>query len=238
MSRQELALVEYVPERLWLTEYAVRFGGMDLHARMTLLRLHDGSLFVHSPCPMTPALRDRVDAHGRVAHVVAPGNYHTLHAASWQQAYPDSELWVCPGAERKFRDASRMHVLSDDAPVAWRAELDQVVVQGSRWMREVIFFDRRSRTLIVTDVIENYGDHSQHVPRQLRFWWWLFRMWNRPSPAPEYQVGWRDKAAARASLTRALAWDFERIVLAHGALIERDAHAQAELAWRALLRAS
>lgn len=233
----ELRLVEYVPERLWLAQYPVRFGGMDLSARTTFVRLRDGRLFVHSPCPITPALREQVDAHGRVGYVVAPGNYHTLHAASWQQAYPDSELWVCPGAERKCRSVDRLHVLTDEPPAAWREELDQVVVHGSRWMREVIFFDRPSRTLIVTDVIENYGDHSQHVPRQLRFWWSLFRMWNRPSPAPEYKFGWRDKSAARASLTRVLAWDFERIVLAHGELIERDAHAQAELAWRAVMRA-
>lgn len=231
----ELRLVEYVPQRLWLADYPVRFAGMDLRARTTLVRLHDNGLFVHSPCPITPALREQVDARGHVAHLVAPGNYHTLHAAAWQQAYPEAKLWVCPGAEHKLRGASRVLVLSNEPPADWRDELDQVLVHGSRWMREVIFFDRGSRTLIVTDIIENYGDHSQHVPWQLRFWWTLFRMWNRPSPAPEYQLGWRDKPAARASLTRALAWDFERIVLAHGELIERDARAQAERAWRALL---
>lgn len=56
-------------------------------------------------------------------------------------------------------------------------------------------------------------------------------MWNRPRPAPEYQLGWRDKAAARESLERILAWDFERVVLAHGDCIEAAARARLREAW-------
>jgi glyoxylase-like metal-dependent hydrolase (beta-lactamase superfamily II) len=56
-------------------------------------------------------------------------------------------------------------------------------------------------------------------------------MWNHPKPAPEYQLGWKDKAAARQSLKRILEWDFDRIVLSHGDLIEDDAKATARQAW-------
>ena len=57
-------------------------------------------------------------------------------------------------------------------------------------------------------------------------------MWNNPKPAPEYQLGWKDKAAARDSLDKILHWDFERIVLAHGDLIEKNAKQIAQSAWR------
>jgi hypothetical protein len=53
-----------------------------------------------------------------------------------------------------------------------------------------------------------------------------------PGPAPEYRFGWRDRAAARAALEWIVAWDFERIVVAHGDLIEHDAKAVARRAWR------
>jgi hypothetical protein len=231
----ELRLVEHVPARMWLIEYPVHFAGMDLRARTTLVRLRDGQLFAHSPCPWSDTLRPQIEAIGRVAFVVAPGNYHTLHGAAWRDAHPDAELWVCPGAERKFADTTRLHVLSDEPPAGWRGEIEQVVLRGSRWMWEVLFFDRASRTLIVTDLIENYGNNSSGVPWLLYFLWRLLGMWNRPSPAPEYRFGWRDRAAARASMTRALAWEFERIVLAHGELIDRDARAVAQRAWRAVL---
>ncbi|HEY2733615.1 MAG TPA: DUF4336 domain-containing protein [Polyangiales bacterium] len=227
-------LEQYVPQRLWLIEYPVRFGGMNLSARTTIVRLQAGELFVHSPCPIDAALQRRILSLGPVAHVIAPGTFHALHAAAWCRAFPDAQLWVCPGLERK-RPELHGRVLSDEAPLDWHAEIAQAVVHGSRWMREVIFFERASHTLIATDIIENYGDHSANAPWMLRFWWRLLGTWNRPSPAPEYRFGWCDKRAARASLERVLGWDFERIVLSHGELIEHDARACARRAWQSLL---
>ena len=60
----------------------------------------------------------------------------------------------------------------------------------------------------------------------------MFHMWNTAKPAPEYQLGWSDKKAARASLKRILLWDFERVILAHGDLIEVDARQVVEKAWQ------
>jgi hypothetical protein len=61
---------------------------------------------------------------------------------------------------------------------------------------------------------------------------YVARMWNRPTPAPEYRLGWSNRKAVRASLERILAWDFDRIVLSHGDLIELDAKAIARKAWK------
>jgi hypothetical protein len=61
-------------------------------------------------------------------------------------------------------------------------------------------------------------------------------MWENPKPAPEYQLGWKDKKAARWSLMRILEWDFDRIIIAHGDLIEEKAKEVAFNAWRRLLR--
>jgi len=57
-------------------------------------------------------------------------------------------------------------------------------------------------------------------------------MWNNPNPAPEYQWGWRDKPAARQSLRNILQWAFERVIVAHGDLIESDARQRVERAWK------
>ena len=60
-------------------------------------------------------------------------------------------------------------------------------------------------------------------------------MWNIPKPAPEYQLGWSDKRAARAALKNILLWEFDKIILAHGDLIEIDGRLVVETAWRSLL---
>ena len=89
-------------------------------------------------------------------------------------------------------------LLGDRSPPDWADEIDQVLVRGTRFIVEVAFLHRDSRTLVLTDLVENIGDATPDASdRLLRFWWkFVFRMWNRPRPAPEYQLGWRDKAAA------------------------------------------
>ena len=63
-------------------------------------------------------------------------------------------------------------------------------------------------------------------------------MWDKPKPAPEYQMGWKDKAAARSSLQKILEWDFDKIVLAHGDLIETNAKETALQAWEVPIKES
>jgi hypothetical protein len=85
---------------------------------------------------------------------------------------------------------------------------------------------------LLVDLIENFGDSTPRLSWMLEACWKLFRMWNRPGLAPEYRFGWRDRAEARAALQKIVTWDFERIVIAHGDLIEHDAKAVARRAWR------
>ncbi|NQV47801.1 MAG: hypothetical protein HQ504_08470 [Rhodospirillaceae bacterium] len=99
------------------------------------------------------------------------------------------------------------------------------------------FFHHPTKTLVLTDLIENYGDETAaRLDWKMQIWWrFIFRMWNNPKPAPEYQMGWKDKAAAKQSLERMLAWNFERIIIAHGDLIDSDAKSVAMSAWRSIL---
>jgi hypothetical protein len=226
-------LEEYISGQIWLCCYPVKYFGIALSARMTVIRLDDGSLMLHSPCAMDAALRDTLAALGKVAFIVAPGTFHHLHIASAQAAFPDAETLLCPGIERKCPALPFDALLGDNAPDAWAGQIDQVLVRGSRWISEVVFFHRRSRTLILVDLIEKFTDATANVDWKLKLWWKLvFRMWNRAKPAPEYQLGWSDKRAAGDSLKRILLWDFERVIPAHGDLIETDARLVAERAWQ------
>lgn len=79
-------------------------------------------------------------------------------------------------------------------------------------------------------------DRTPGVSWPLKAWFkYVFRMWNNPRPAPEYQFGWTDRAAARASLETILSWVFERSVLSHGDNIAVDARPTARRAWHKIL---
>jgi hypothetical protein len=76
-------------------------AGTRFEARMTLIRLASGKLMLHSPCEITAAMAEEISALGTVAHIVVPGNFHHLYAATAQAAFPSAKTWICPGVERK-----------------------------------------------------------------------------------------------------------------------------------------
>ena len=232
-----LSLTPYVADRIWLCAYPMRLAGTRFNARMTVIRLASGELMLHSPCNITPAMAEELSTLGPVAHIVAPGNFHHVYAATAQAAFPAAKTWICPGVERRDPDLKYDGVLGDAAPVDWAGEIDQTLVQGTRIMREVAMFHRASRTLILVDLIENFTDATPHTGGALKFLFkYILRMWNNPRPAPEYRMGWSDRKAAAESLRRILAWDFDRIVLAHGDVIEQSAYEVAIKAWAGIVK--
>jgi len=231
------SLEEYVTGKIYIVEYPIRYGGLDLFSRMTLVRLDDGKLWMHSPCQADAQLRFEIDRLGEVAYIIAPGNFHHLHVADFQSHYPAAEIFLCPGLEKKRPDLKFDWILGNRSDPRWGAEFDQVVIRGTRIISEVAFVHKKSGTLILVDLLENIGDDYTHEAGLLLKFWWkaVFHMWNNPKAAPEYQLGWGDKQAVRKGLETILSWKFDRIILAHGNLIEANAKAVVKKAWEHVL---
>ena len=230
-------LVEYVAEKIYIVEYPIRFGGLDLFSRMTLVRLNNGKLWVHSPCQLDAQLKSEIDRLGEVAYILAPGNFHHLYVSDLQSHYPDAETFLCPGLEKKRQDLKFDWILGNHPDPRWNSEFYQVAIQGARIISEVAFVHIKTRTLILVDLLENIGDDYTHEAGLLLKFWWkvVFKMWNNPKAAPEYQLGWGDKDVVKKGLEKILSWDFDRIILAHGNLIESNAKAVLIKAWENVL---
>ncbi|MBK1698846.1 DUF4336 domain-containing protein [Rhodovibrio salinarum] len=210
-------------------------GSLPFSTRATVIRLPDGRLWVHSPCALTDGLRTELDTLGPVTWLVAPNKLHWLYLANWQRAYPDASTHVAPGVETKaeaggFRiDA----ILGDAAPTQWAGTIDQVLVPGS-FMTEADFFHQPSRTLIVTDLIENFEPERLHR----RWLALLMRLGGVMAPTGSTPRDLRltflpHRAAVRDAAATMLNWQPERIVLSHGRCYTRDGTAtlQRALAW-------
>jgi hypothetical protein len=188
---------------------------------MTVIRLSGGRLLLHSPVTLDPQLRGELDAIGKVAYAVAPNRVHHLHAGEVAQHYPGTRLWIGPGLETKRPDLQYEAILGDDAPEEWRDEVAQTFFRGRPYENEVAFFHEASRTLILCDLAFNFGPSTATVTR------WLMKSIRSyghlgPSKLDPWLI--KDRAAARASLERILAWDFDRVVVAHGDVQERGGH--------------
>lgn len=206
---------------LWVAERRQRFYGLEVGTRMTVIRLADGSLLLHSPVSLDAGLRAELDAIGRVRFVVAPNRVHHLYAGRVADAYPEARLWVGPGVERKRPDLVHVAVLGDVAPAEWRGQVDQVFFAGRPYENEVVFFHRASRTLILCDLAFNFGPRTATPTRWLMR---LIRSYGRFGPSMLDPWLIRDRAAARESLQRILAWDFDRVIVAHGDVLEHGGH--------------
>lgn len=204
-------------EDLWIADRPQSFFGLPVGARMTVMRLSGGRLLLHSPVALDAALRAQLDALGRVAFAVAPNRVHHLYAGDVRAAYPDARLWIAPGLERKRPDLVYEAILGDEAPPEWRGEVDQVFFAGRPYENEVAFFHRASRTLITCDLAFHFGPSA---PWRTRTFMRLIRSYGRLTPTKLDPLLIRDRRAARESLERILAWDFDRVVVAHGEVQE------------------
>lgn len=204
-------------EDVWVEPRLAKFWGVETGTRMTLVRLSDGGLFVHSPVALDAQTRAEVDTLGPVRAVVSPSIFHHLHVGDWLAAYPDAVYAACPGLEWKRPDLPFTCVLGDQPHPVWARDLEQVYFSARR-ENEVVFFHTQTRTLICCDALLNLSGHG---PAKTRAAAWL--MGNKaPGIGHLERFMIRDRKLARRQADRILAWDIDKIVLAHGGLIERD----------------
>jgi hypothetical protein len=161
-------------------------------------------------------LLEQITAIGSVRYLVAPTPLHVWRLKEWRALFPDAQLWD-------------PHMLTDTSPAQWAEDIDQLVFRGNVFLDEVEFFHKPSRTLMVTDFIQNYpsvdgdifgnfakavgGVLNGGVPRDIR---WSFS----------------DRGNGRESLAKLLSWDFDKVIVAHGECVEDGAKAFVDAAFR------
>lgn len=214
-----------VADDLWIVDSGpLRALGMPLPVRMSVVRLGNGDIWIHSPTRYGEALHRGIEALGPIRHLVAPNIAHWTYLKTWQDRCPGALTWAAPNLDRRRpvrRSQLRLdRVLSDEAPPEWRRDLEQVVVPGGLGFREVAFFHRRTSTLVLTDLVLNL--EAKKMPVLLRP---LLRLAGMTAPGgmpPPYlrlAVKLQRRAAAEAA-QRLIALAPQRVVFAHGKWFE------------------
>jgi hypothetical protein len=220
-----LALVQHDTD-LWSTEYEIR--PIAIPVRMTVIRLGDGQLVLHSPAPITHELRAELEALGPVGFIVVP-QAHGLYAAPASSMFPSALLVSAPGAPWRRKSVAFHASLADEPPAAWAGQIESHLVDGFR-LQEVVLLHRPTRTLVITDLCFNIQRAASRVARA------LFRsngMWRRFGPSRAIRlIAVADRAALERSLEHILRWDFDRIVPGHGDVLEKGGPAALRAAWR------
>ncbi|APX95904.1 DUF4336 domain-containing protein [Natronorubrum daqingense] len=205
-------------ERLWTYEEPLQFFGVEIGRIMSVMKLSSGGLFVQSPARLTPKLRAALADLGEVRFVAPASKLHGhLYMEQYRAAYPDVELLAAPGLPARRSDLRFDQVLGDTPDPRWGMDIDQVVVSGHRWLTEVAYFHRPSRTAILGDI----GFHiDEHHPLKTRLVARALRMYRRVSPPIELRATIANEATFRRSIRDVLAWDFDRVIPGHGTIVE------------------
>ncbi|MFP4542007.1 MAG: hypothetical protein ACLFR7_10290 [Opitutales bacterium] len=201
-------------------EYPLRMLGLTLGRRVTVLEGAPGRWVVHSTAPFTT---EDVTAIRELGEPVALADCTVLHdtyAKEGRTAFAGIPYFA-PGPlpRRKWgADARPLSALAEQtAP-----HLQWIRLEGLRssLLEEWAVFQPASRTLVVCDLLLNLK-HAQGWTR-----WSLrhlagVREW--PAIDRPFRLAVRDRAAFHASLRRLGELPFERLIPAHGDIIEKDA---------------
>jgi len=106
LTYEPVGTLKSVGEAIWIADGPlVRFHYLGMHlpftTRMTLVRLRDGALWVHSPIALTPGLQREVEAVGPVRHLIAPNTFHYAFLTAWLTAYPGALSYGAPGVSKR-----------------------------------------------------------------------------------------------------------------------------------------
>lgn len=201
---------------LWVVDHDMFAFGIHFPGRMTVARLPSGDLWLWSPVPIDDQLADALSELGPVRWLVAPNRFHHVHLPAVIARYPDARLLGAPGLPEKRKDL-QFHGTLDQPPTEWSETFEVVPTAGVPSLNEVLFFHRPSGTLITTDLFMNVHEADGWLSRVI---YRLEGCWQRPRVPRLFSLITRDKKALQSSLTPLTQLDVQRIVLAHGAIVD------------------
>src|SRR5262245_1568336 len=100
-------------ENIFTVQRPYRVLGMELGVRMTVIRLQDGGLFLHSPVRLDPELKKEMDSLGPVRCLVGPNLFHHLSLRPWREDYPEARLFGVSGLPEKRKNLKFDGVLGE-----------------------------------------------------------------------------------------------------------------------------
>lgn len=216
---------------------SVRDMGVMFTTRMTVVKLADGSLWVDSPVSVPYDTLRCITELGPVRYLVAATPRHVWRLDAWHALFPEAQLWAprpTPFTLKKGR-LPFTGILGDEPPQAWAADLDQLAFKGNPLIEEILFLHRQSRTVILDDLIQIHPMLEGKPFRNA-----LFKLAGAASPhggvGLDIRLSFIHRNLARRSLDRLLSWDFDKLIIAHGMCIEKDAKPFVERAFRWLAR--
>lgn len=210
---------------LWTFHQPLSVMGVEIGTRMTVVRLSDGSLLVHSPIRLTPALDQTLSALGRVEHVLAPNLDHYLFVESFKRRYPHARFYAAPGVAPKLPDMRFDAELRFGETAALGDGLEQVWFRSNHQLQELVLLHKATSTLITSDL----AFHIQATDSLLsKLMLKLNDSYLTFGPSRVCRMHITERGLARSDVDAILALKPQRAIVAHGEILNAGATAAIE----------
>ena len=209
--------MEQLTDNLWHLQYTLKLLGADMQRHVAVMRLASGQLVIHSTGPFTPQDVADINALGPVGWIMDVMLRHDTFSKQGREAFPQA-AFLGPKGFSEVVGFPTVPLLP--SPAEWGNEIAVLPVAGIPSVEEHAVFHRPSRTLIVADLFFDPDPASSG--------WTHFLMSlvagrkDGPGISRAFKLATKDKEAFRQSLEKIGEWDFDRIIVGHGAIIPKD----------------
>ena len=219
-------MLKEVDKNIWVAEQKLKYWGLEVGTRMTVIRLKNGEVIVISPIKVDENTINQINEVGKINTIIAPNLYHHLSISDFKSVYPDAKIFAAPGLEFKRQDIQFDKILNQGT-IGNKDEIEYFLFEGFKvldlkgisTLNEIVFFHRESQTLILTDTAFHF-DESFALTTQLTMR--LIGGYKRLEPSILEKLAVREKQKVKKSIQKVFEWDFKRVIVAHGSIIENQ----------------
>jgi len=215
-----------VPDTIFCTSSTLpMLNGLLLPLRMTVVRLKNGEVLLYSPTRYDDALHVELEELGPVKYIIAPNKVHYMFVADYIEKFPEAKLFLAPGLKERVSEFEKGSLLGGHPDEAWGEDLDQILTGGNSFLSEVVLFHKKSKILIVADLLLNfppgYFDGKLNSESLAALATQFFsELPDKPMCSPEHSIYCTDVKAFESTCQKILAWEFECIVMSHGEILD------------------
>lgn len=144
--------IEELADNLWWV--AGSLPGMSLRRAMTIARMDDGRLVVHSAVALEDGAMQKIEAWGEPAFLLVPNGGHRLDALAYTKRYPNIRVLSPKGSRARVEQALPVNGTYEDFPNTDTVRLDRLRGVGGA---EGVMFVRSSDgvTIVLNDAVFN-----------------------------------------------------------------------------------
>lgn len=220
-------MLKQIAADIWAHEKDVELPlGLNMPGRATIMRLGGGGLLIYSPLSVDEVTAREIDQLGDVRFLVAPNSLHWMFLKAAKERWSGARVLASPVLAKKL-GSFPFEPLPETGRIDGAEGVRIERIQGAPKIEEHVLLHEPSRSLVVGDLMFNIHEcRSFWMRLVLR----LGGTWKKVGQSIEWRRLVKDRAAAARSASDILGWDFERVVVAHGNVIEDDARERARQA--------